>query len=64
MAKWIAGAISHPGRMKARAAKSGRSTHAQMEHDKHRSTPSLRAAATLGLRLSRMSRRGRRSKRA
>jgi hypothetical protein len=54
--RWISKAIKRPGRMKKRAAAAGRSVHAQMEHDKHSSDPSLRSAANLGLRLSAMSR--------
>lgn len=50
--KWISKAISRPGRMKRRAAASGRSVREQMEHDSHSSDPSLRAAANLGLRLT------------
>ena len=54
--KWIAKAIKRPGRMTERAKRAGRSVHQQMEHDKHASDPSLRAAANLGLRLSSMAR--------
>ena len=53
--KWISKAIHRPGRMKRRAAASGRTVHEQMEHDKHSDDPSLRSAANLGLRLSKMS---------
>jgi hypothetical protein len=48
--KWIGKAVKHPGREKARAAASGRSLGAQLEHDSHSSDPSLRAAANLGKR--------------
>ena len=54
--RWIAKAIKRPGRMTRRAKEHGRSTHEQMEKDKHSSDPSLRAAANLGLRLSKMAR--------
>ncbi len=53
--KWIAGAIRHPGREKARAKEHGISTHEQMERDAHSSNPSLERAGNLGLRLSGMS---------
>lgn len=49
---FIKKAIRHPGRETSRAKASGRSVHAQMEHDKHSSNPSLRAAGNLGLRLT------------
>lgn len=52
MAKFIKGAIKHPGREKRRAAASGRSVHDQMVHDSHSSNPSLRGAGKLGLRLT------------
>jgi hypothetical protein len=50
--KFIGAAIKHPGRMKKLAKEHGRSTHDEMEHDKHSSDPSLRSAANLGLRLT------------
>lgn len=52
MADFIKSAIKRPGRMKRLAAENGRSVHAEMEHDKHSSDPSLRSAANLGLRLT------------
>jgi len=61
--KWIGKAIKRPGRMTERARRAGRSVHAQMEVDKRSSNPSLRAAANLGLRLSRMSRERKRGDR-
>lgn len=51
MAKdWESGAVKRPGREKRRAAASGRSLHAQLEHDAHSTDPSLRGAGQLGLR--------------
>lgn len=52
--KWIASAISHPGRETRRADKNGISVHEQSEKDSHSSNPSLRGAGNLGLRLSKM----------
>lgn len=49
---FIKGAIKHPGRMKNLAKEHGVSVHKEMEHDKHSSSPSLRSAANLGLRLT------------
>ena len=49
---FIKGAVKHPGRERARAAASGRSVHAQMEHDSHSKDPSVRGAGALGLRLT------------
>lgn len=50
--KFIKAAVKHQGREKERAKESGRSTHEQMEHDKHSKDPSLKAAANLGLRMT------------
>ena len=50
--KFIQKGIKHPGRMKALAKKHGRSLHDEMVHDKKSSSPSLRSAAVLGLRLT------------
>ena len=52
MANFIKKAIKHPGREKKRAAASGRPVHEQLVHDSHSNTPSLRAAGSLGLRLT------------
>lgn len=52
--KWIAGAIKHPGREKARAKKNGVSVHEQMERDSHSKNKSIRGAGQLGLRLENM----------
>lgn len=49
---FIAKALKHPGRETRRAESSGRSVHAQMEHDKSSKDPSLRGAANMGLRLT------------
>lgn len=58
MAKhFIAAAIKHPGRERARAARNGVSTHEQMERDSHSKDKSVRGAGQLGLRLSAMARR-------
>ena len=54
--KWIASAIKHPGRMKRAAAKAGVSTQTYMREHAGDSG-SLGAAARLGLRLSRMSKK-------
>jgi hypothetical protein len=53
--KWISKAIKHPGREKERAKEHGVSTHEQMVTDSHSSEKSVRAAGSLGLRLSGMS---------
>ena len=50
--KWIGKGISRPGRMKKLAKEHGVSVHQEMERDKHSSSPSLRSAANLGLRLT------------
>lgn len=55
MANFIAGAIKRPGREKRAAKASGRSLHAQLEHDAHvkgnsAAARSKRAAGALGLR--------------
>lgn len=55
--KWIKSAIKHPGRETARAKRAGVSVHEQMEKDSHSSSPSLRGAGKLGLRLSGMARK-------
>lgn len=53
MAKWIKGAIKHPGAEKRAAAKAGESTHEYME--KHKDDPGTAGKrARLGLTLSRM----------
>lgn len=52
MGNFIGKAIHHPGRMKKLAKAHGRSVHAEMEHDKHSKSASLRSAANLGLRLT------------
>jgi hypothetical protein len=57
MANWIAGAIKHPGREKARAKHNGVSTHTQMVRDAKSPNKSLAAAGRLGLRLSAMHKR-------
>ena len=49
---FIHGVIHHPGRMKNLAKEHGVSVHQEMESDKHSSSPSLRSAANLGLRLT------------
>lgn len=56
---WIKGAVSHPGRMKRAAARAGESTH-QYEVDHQHSPDGLGQAARLGLRLSAMSKKGKR----
>ena len=62
MAKWIAGSIKHPGRMKRAAKRAGESTHEYMEDHKHDSG-SLGAAAREGLTLEKISKhRSRHSK--
>lgn len=50
--KFIKSVIKHPGRMKNLAKKHDVSVHQEMEHDKHSSSPSLRSAANMGLRLT------------
>lgn len=52
MGGFLKGAIKHPGRMKKLAKAHGRSVRAEMEHDKHSKSASLRSAANLGLRLT------------
>lgn len=49
MGNWIKGAVKHPGREQAAAARAGESTHAYMEGHKDASG-SAGAAARLGLR--------------
>lgn len=53
--------IRHPGIEKARARKSGRSTHAQLEADAHSGNPTLERRGNLGLMFERAAarRRGR-----
>lgn len=53
MSRFIQSAIKRPGRMKNGAARAGMSVHAYEEKQSHSSDPSLRAAATLGLRFGR-----------
>lgn len=48
--KFLKTAIKHPGRETERARESGRSVHAQLEHDSHSKDPSIRGAGNLGLR--------------
>ncbi len=55
MVNFIKSAIKHPGRMTRLAKKHGVSVHEEMERDKHSKDASLRGAANLGLRLSKMS---------
>lgn len=55
--KWISGAIKHPGRETARAKANGISTHEQMVKDSHSKNASVRGAGSLGLRLSKMSKK-------
>lgn len=58
---WIKSAIKHPGAEKRAAAKAGESTHQYMEN--HKDDPGKAGArARLGLRLSRMANKGRKSK--
>ena len=52
MAGWIKRAISHPGRMKRGAQRSGMSLHAYEEKAAHSKNKSLAAAGRLGLRFS------------
>lgn len=58
MAKWIKKAIKRPGRETERAKESGRSVHEQMEADAKSKDKSVRGAGQLGLRLSKMSKKG------
>lgn len=50
MAKFIAGAIKHPGRMKRLAKRLGVSVHQAEERAAHSKNKSLAAAGRLGLR--------------
>jgi hypothetical protein len=61
MANWIAGAIKHPGVEKARAKRHGISTHEQLVRDSHSNNPTLRRRGKLGLRLSAMAHRRKRT---
>ena len=53
MAKWIQGAVKHPGIEKAKAKRNGRSTHQQLELDAKSTDPTVRGRGALGLRFER-----------
>jgi hypothetical protein len=53
MARWIAGAVKHPGIEKRKAKRNGISTHAQLERDAKSSDPHVRGRGVLGLRFER-----------
>lgn len=55
--KWIKSAIKHPGRETERAKRAGVSVRQQMEKDSRSPDKSLRAAGSLGLRLSGMAKK-------
>lgn len=58
MAKhWISKAIKHPGRETERAKANGVTTHQQEVKDSHSKDKSVRGAGSLGLRLSKMSKK-------
>lgn len=58
--KWIQGAIKHPGAEKRAAKRAGESTHEYMEEHKH-SKGKAGARARLGLRLSAMAKKTKKS---
>lgn len=50
MAKWIQGAVKHPGALKAAAKRNGVSTKQEAEKESHFSNPNIRARGKLGKR--------------
>lgn len=47
---WIAGAVRHPGALKAAAARAGRSTREEASVESHSANPHIRARGLLGKR--------------
>jgi hypothetical protein len=51
---WIAGAIKHPGALRAAAARAGRSTSEEASHEAASSNPTMEKRGTLAKTLMRM----------